>query len=193
VRWSKILFNISNYDDFYVAKLASCAPNLETACKSPFNTNIERFSPPYLQIAETSGRPEIISFPSSVTHSSSYKINVKDPLSIKRATFIRYTSTTHSTNTDQRFFELEILSRDEKSVYVRFPPSNVGVPGPYHLFFLDEKGVPSVAGMVMMASGNKVDVKLPETPNSAEQKNSGMKSIFVLLMVIGLVSWMNFD
>jgi hypothetical protein len=41
----------------------------------------------------------------------------------------------------------------KQKVVVRFPPSNVAVPGPYHLFLIDGQGIPSVAAMVMIERG----------------------------------------
>lgn len=125
---------------------------MDTGCRSPFNTNIERFTPPYLESLNSS-RAEIVSYPKVVTHSSIRAIGVNNPTGIKRVTFIRYSSTTHSTNTDQRFFELEIIAINRKNVIVRFPPSNVAVPGPYHLFLIDSLGIPSVAAIVMIKRG----------------------------------------
>jgi hypothetical protein len=139
-----------------------------------------------LEAAVISGRPEIGTYPLSVTHDSSYKIELKNEYNIKRATFVRYSSTTHSTNTDQRFFELEILAIDKLNVYVRFPPATVGVPGPYHLFLLDENGIPSVAAMVMMARGVKFETVLPKSNSS--KSVSGLPLYVVLIIVFASIA-----
>jgi Domain of unknown function (DUF1929) len=136
-------------------------PNVDTACTNPFNTNIERFTPPYLETAQKSGRPVIQSAPTEVTHYSSFKIGTSSPSSIARVTFVRQSSTTHSTNTDQRFVELQILAKDSSNVYVRAPPPNVGVAGNYYLFLLDAAGTPSIASTVNLQLGPSVNITLP--------------------------------
>jgi Domain of unknown function (DUF1929) len=159
-------------------------PNVNTGCTSPFNTNIERFTPPYLELAIKNGRPEITAAPKSTTHYSSIKIDVKKPADVKRATFIRISSTTHSTNTDQRFFELKILKTDSSSVYVRIPPPSVGVPGNYFLFLLDGSDVPSIAWTINLQSGPSMNATDSNSQLPSARSSFGMTILTGFLVLL---------
>ncbi|KAJ1339503.1 hypothetical protein BSLG_005878 [Batrachochytrium salamandrivorans] len=85
-----------------------------------------RFAPPYMQAAQANGRPIISKAPPSVTYKSSFIVEMVSSVNdVSRVTFIRQSSTTHQTNTDQRFIELKILGQQGSSLVVQAPD----VPG----------------------------------------------------------------
>ncbi|KAH9271380.1 hypothetical protein BASA83_006472 [Batrachochytrium salamandrivorans] len=158
---------MDNYDDYWTANKTECRPyNVLTynpTCKQPFNYNLERFAPPYLQAAEKLGRPVISTIPPSITHKSTFIIGVSSPVKdIARVTFIRYTTTTHQTNTDQRFIELKILYTSDSSIVVQAPDlPGQAPPGNWMLFLLDNNGIPSVAKTVNLHIGPVTTIAPP--------------------------------
>ncbi|KAI9203469.1 uncharacterized protein BJ171DRAFT_460294 [Polychytrium aggregatum] len=134
-----------------------------TKCTSPFGTQMERYTPPYLQTGKP--RPVITSAPSSATYGSSiaFKLNPSavDGTKIDKVHFVRYASTTHQTNSDQRLVVLNILGQTSDTIYVRLPPNgSVAPPGNWMLFALSG-GVPSVAATVLFGPGAQTDVSIP--------------------------------
>nr|KAJ3418408.1 hypothetical protein HK105_008349 [Polyrhizophydium stewartii] len=155
-----------NYDDYWKYNKTNCmpwVPQFNEGCTSPFNTNIERFTPPYLQRAERNGRPVISKAPTTLTHKSTFIVELSSSISnVARATFIRYTTTTHSTNTDQRFIELQILYTTSNSLVLQAPDTaGRAPPGNWMLFILDKDGVPSVAKTIQLRRGDAVTVAIP--------------------------------
>nr|KAJ3418407.1 hypothetical protein HK105_008348 [Polyrhizophydium stewartii] len=150
---------MDNYDDYWKYNKTNCKPYVKqfnAGCTSPFNTNLERFAPPYMQRAERNGRPVISKAPASTSYKSTFIVEMSTPMDkVARVTFIRYTTTTHQTNTDQRFVELPILQRNDKSMVVMAPDAaGRAPPGNWMLFVLDKDGVPSVAKTVLLEHGN---------------------------------------
>ncbi|KAL2913493.1 hypothetical protein HK105_206953 [Polyrhizophydium stewartii] len=165
---------MNNYDDFHKNKKSDCKPYVKqfnADCTSPFNTNIERFTPPYLQRAERNGRPVISKAPTTLTHKSTFIVELSSSISnVARATFIRYTTTTHQTNTDQRFIELKILYSTSNSLVLQAPDTaGRAPPGNWMLFILDKDGVPSVAKTIQLQLGDAVTAAVPSgaTPFTA--------------------------
>ncbi|KAJ3065805.1 hypothetical protein HDU98_010829 [Podochytrium sp. JEL0797] len=141
-----------------------CYPaNNEGACTSPYEYRIEQFTPSYL----TSGpRPILQPLPDNTvfTYNSTIGLHL-DPTGapVTRVTFLRYTTTTHSTNTDQRFLEPIVLFVNSTYVVVRVPPNGgVAPPGRYHVFGVSAGGVPSVAEMVLFGAGQATVVDVPK-------------------------------
>jgi hypothetical protein len=101
----------------------------------------EIFSPPYLF---KGSRAEITSMPTSGQYAQ--KIIVTTPKSdrIGRVTLVRTGSVTHSINMDQRGDQLPFSRKSATELEVTLPANaNVCPPGPYILFLLTHKGVPS--------------------------------------------------
>lgn len=164
---------MKNIGDYYPSIRQNCWPVMEQACTDAFEYRIERFTPPYLLTSNP--RPVIAQAPSSLTHDSTFVIELSpgsNALSIDRLTFIRYTTTTHSTNTDQRFVELEILGREGTLVYSRMPPNGaIAPPGNWFLFALSKDGVPSVAKTVNLQLGPSTQIVIP--PSAAKSSKNG--------------------
>ncbi|EGF83420.1 hypothetical protein BATDEDRAFT_84971 [Batrachochytrium dendrobatidis JAM81] len=159
---------MDNYDDYWKYNKTNCPPypilySAQNNCTQPFNYNLERYAPPYLQIAEKSGRPVISSAPASITHKSTFAVQISSTVSdISRVTFIRYSTTTHQTNTDQRFIELRILYNTSNSIIVEAPSGpGIAPPGNWMLFVLDKNGIPSVAKTINLQLGAPVTASVP--------------------------------
>ena len=163
---------MDNYDDLYGSNNAAlqqtCMPTFSTQlgsavpnpCRSPFNTNIERFTPPYLQ---GQPGPAISNAPLTLTHGSVFQVDLSTPANnVGRVTFTRMTSTTHSTNTDQRFVELVILAYTGSSLFVQMPVTpNQAIIGNWFLWVLDKNGVPSTAKTINLQLGPATNVAIP--------------------------------
>ncbi|KAJ5794978.1 hypothetical protein N7457_001577 [Penicillium paradoxum] len=74
------------------------------------------------------------------------KISISTSTQFSRASLIRYGSTTHTVNTDQRRVALDSWTANG-DFYEATLPEDTGalIPGPWMLFILNEAGVPSVA------------------------------------------------
>lgn len=150
---------MQNYVDVK-ANRRDCMPFVEISCTQPFENRMEAFEPPYLSLPNT--RPVISKVVSNLTYKSVFKVNVSTEASeIDSVSFIRYSTTTHSTNTDQRFVELVILGKESNAIYVEAPDNgNIAPPGNWMLFLLS-KGKPSVAATILLGEGEVVKVEVP--------------------------------
>jgi hypothetical protein len=177
---------------------AECWPKTETACTDPYEYRVEHFTPSY--ITSGAARPVIIQAPEKATYNSTIGISVDPSVKVKRVTFIRYTSTTHSLNTDQRFIEPTILFNNGSFVVVRVPPNgNIAPPGNWYVFALGEGDVPSVAKTVLFGRGEvtEVNVKLDPVAGSSGGKSGAALGVsgsawgsFVGSVVIAMgLSW----
>jgi hypothetical protein len=143
---------MDNHDDFWPesTRKKNCFPVVEEACTLPFNYRIERFEPPY--IVDT--RPTIATDPGSVVYGSLLAITANGD--VDRFTFVRTATTTHSTNTDQRFIELVVEARRGNRYFVRFPDnSGLAPPGYWMLFAVGKDGSVSEAKVVLLKFGVK--------------------------------------
>ncbi|KAJ3144293.1 hypothetical protein HK101_002733, partial [Irineochytrium annulatum] len=111
---------------------------------SPYNYKFEMFSPAYL--STSTPQPKILTpeFTTSLAYGSTISVQVDSP--VTRVTLVRYSTTTHNTNTDQRHLEPTVLCFNGTTVWFKLPPNgSVAPPGNYHLFVLTASGVPSAA------------------------------------------------
>ncbi|KAI8809729.1 hypothetical protein BJ742DRAFT_708330 [Cladochytrium replicatum] len=169
----------ANWPDV-VANRTNCMPFRQTACLSPFEYRMELYSPPYLFLPNP---PSITKPPTSltITYGSSFDFFVNaDPRSAAaRITMTRYASTTHSTNTDQRFVELEVLSRNPSNnrVVVRAPKNGfVATPGLWMLWVVAENGAVGKSVTVKIASGPATSVTVDPPLPSATSTSTGKSS-----------------
>jgi hypothetical protein len=110
----------------------------------------EIYSPPYLF---KGSRPEIASAPSAVRAGTTFEVGTPGG-DVGRAVLMAPGAITHSTDMNQRHVELRILGRHAGGLTVAAPPDlRVAPPGPYMLFLLDDRGVPSVARWVRIEPG----------------------------------------
>jgi galactose oxidase-like protein len=108
------------------------------------------FTPPYLFNPDgtLAARPTITSAPSSVHYGQGFTIGTPVAASISRGTLIRLSSVTHAFNQSQLIYPLTVSAASATSLNATGPTALLAPPGPYMLFLIDTKGVPSVAKMV---------------------------------------------
>jgi hypothetical protein len=113
----------------------------------------EVFSPPYLF---KGARPKIVSAPVRVGYGQQFKVRTKQAGDIAQVTWVRLSSVTHSQNQNQRFNRLP-FTRTSGGVMVTAPAQkNLCPPGHYMMFLLNGRGVPSVASIIQIQSGQVV-------------------------------------
>ncbi|KAJ3065803.1 hypothetical protein HDU98_010827 [Podochytrium sp. JEL0797] len=166
------------------ANKPNCYPaNQLVACTDPYEYRIEQFTPSYLT---TGPRPILLPFPTDTlfTYGSTVGISL-DPSGApaSRITLLRYTTTTHSTNTDQRFIEPTLLFSNATYAVFKIPPNgNIAPPGNWHVFAVSKGGVPSVAGVALMGTGPVTTVVVPKGGTSGSVTNGVRVSVFVAVL-----------
>ena len=109
---------------------------------------MEVYSPPYLFRGP---RPKISSAPAAVKYEEEFLVESPDSCRIDRVVFVRPTSVTHHTNTDQRYIPLKWHREGKCGLRIVAPASaQIAPPGYYLLFILDDCGVPSVGRFVRL-------------------------------------------
>jgi hypothetical protein len=123
----------------------------------------EIYSPPYLFKGK---RPGISRTAKRLDWGDAFGIKAKrgELPTIRNAVLVAPSATTHSTDMGQRVVPLRVKRRfGERGLDVVSPPSaNVAPPGPYMLFGLSGRGVPTVAKWVRM------DANAPDAPRLAQ-------------------------
>jgi hypothetical protein len=115
------------------------------------NLNAEIYYPPYLftNSGAFAPRPTITSSPGNIAYGQAFDVRVNS--TVKRVTFIKTASVTHSLNFEQRFIELSFTTTTAGILSVRAPSNRfLAPPGNYLLFVIDSQGVPSVAKIVQI-------------------------------------------
>jgi len=177
----------------YVDTDPNCFPRGQNVCTSPYEYRIEKYTPYYLTTGKP--RPVLISAPAEITYNSTVLIEIEPGTTIDRVTFIRYSTTTHQTNTDQRFIELEIIGTTaEGKVGIRMPVNGaLAPPGNWMLFVLKE-GVPSVAKTILLEPGEQQNIpedvfktlKKPNSKNSADGIHGSTLMIMISMIFLAL-------
>ena len=172
----------------------NCFPKgLKNICTSPYEYRIERYTPYYLTTGKP--RPAIISAPSELTFNSSFLIEIKTSTGIDKATLIRYSTTTHYTNTDQRYVELDVIGLSDSKVGLRMPANGaIAPPGNWMLFVLKE-GVPSVAKTIRLQDGPQQDIPEADMKSLRPLKNSAKdikmeRSLWITIFSLCMLTWM---
>lgn len=150
-----------NYVDFENKKAGCMEPSIAAGCTSPFEYRLEAFEPPYLFLTNT--KPVINEAPKILTYKSTFKVSTNtNAKEINFVSFIRYSTTTHSTNTDQRLVELKILGATDTDIYLEAPSDgNLAPPGNWMLFLVS-KGNPSIASTILLNAGDVSTVEVPK-------------------------------
>jgi hypothetical protein len=120
----------------------------------PLYKNAQIFNPPYLYgpDGKLAPRPEILEAPGQLAYDQAFTVRVDKPEQIAKACLIRLGSVTHAFNFGQRFVKLELQNVAGK-LEMRSPKNaNLAPPGFYHLFVLDQNGVPSIAKTVRLSN-----------------------------------------
>ena len=105
------------------------------------------YSPHYLfnQDGSLATRPTIDSVANKNLRAGD-KLSISASIDVKNASLIRYGTTTHTVNTDQRRISLDSWTANEGSYETTLPgDSGILLPGPWMLFILNDDGVPSVS------------------------------------------------
>jgi hypothetical protein len=184
---------MDNYDDFWPieSRKPGCFPSPDIqvngeGCRDAFNYNIARFTPPYLE--NPSARPKISFAPKITTHGSLISIEVGDTNKVATLSFIRTSTTTHSTNTDQRFIELKIEAKTASAFYVRIPESTgQAPPGNWFLFAMGTDGTPSKAATINLKNGVKTEESVPADATKVDNASASLTSfvgIAVALIIL---------
>lgn len=122
-------------------------PNLnQTNPQADSHQDAQVFSPPYLFRAGS--RPTIVKFPPEISYTQQFSVVVGDNDTIKRVSWIRLGSVTHSCNMNQSCIFLD-SNQAESNLTVTAPlNANISPPGHYMLFVLNEIEVPSEARII---------------------------------------------
>ena len=112
------------------------------------------FTPAYLFRGDTSGelapRPVIQSAPAAAAYSGSFSVGMSSSAPISRVTLVRLGSSTHGTNSDQRFLELDHIQAGSSLSVTAPERGHEAPPGHYMLFAFNAAGVPSEASIVRL-------------------------------------------
>jgi hypothetical protein len=111
------------------------------------------FTPPYLFKADgtLAARPSISSAPSRISYGGSFSVESPDAGSVVRGTLVRLSSVTHAFNQSQLIYPLTFTTAGATTLRATGPANaSLATPGPYMLFLLNSRGVPSIARMVMV-------------------------------------------
>ena len=108
------------------------------------------YSPPYLFNPDGSlaARPTITSAQAAVAYGGTITVDSPDAADVTRGTLIRLGSATHSINMSQVIYPLSFTAAGTTLTAAAPPTANLAPPGPYMLFLLNSKGVPSKARIV---------------------------------------------
>jgi hypothetical protein len=109
------------------------------------------YSPPYLYNRDgtLAPRPRITTAPATIHYGQTLTVATGDAASVRRGTLIRLSSVTHAFNQSQLIYPLSFTAAGATTLQAAGPGSaNVAPPGPYMLFLVNDRGVPSQAKMV---------------------------------------------
>jgi hypothetical protein len=110
--------------------------------------NAQLFSPPYLF---KGSRPQITSAPASVAYGQSFSVSTPDATDIRKVSWVRLPSVTHSFDENGRIVFLPFAHDGGSSLAITAPAApNLCPPGHYMLFLVNAAGVPSTAAIVQI-------------------------------------------
>lgn len=109
----------------------------------------EIFSPPYLF---KGARPSYNLGSGTIRYNVPFTVTTADAASIRKVTLIRLASSTHAFDMGQRLNTLTFQAAANGQSLTVTPPeaARFAPPGPYRLFIINDKGVPSVAQTVLL-------------------------------------------
>lgn len=110
-----------------------------------YHNSAQIYSPPYLF---KGARPTIRRAPKQVRYGETFTVETRDAASIASVTWIRPGAVTHAFDESQRFMRLTFIAEGHHLKVTAPDRDSVSPPGPYMLFILNRKGVPSVAKVV---------------------------------------------
>jgi hypothetical protein len=108
--------------------------------------NMEIFSPAYLSMGAL---PAISASPTNAAWGINFNIDSPQSNSIDSVVLIRPASTTHHTDSGQRYIKIPIVSRTATSLTVTAPANaNIAPPGYYMLFIVNAERIPSAGRFI---------------------------------------------
>ncbi len=109
----------------------------------------EVFSPPYLF---KGARPTYTAPSTPMRYGQPFTLQTADAASIRKVTLIRLVSTTHAFDMGQRLNTLNFTVGGDGASLTLTPPASgrLAPPGPYFLFIVNDRGVPSVAHTLLL-------------------------------------------
>ena len=109
----------------------------------------EIFSPPYLFKGL---RPTITLAPNPIHYGVPFTVTTPNGASIRKVTLIRFASSTHASDMGERLNTLTFQAAADGQSLTVTPPAagKLAPPGPYMLFIINDKGVPSVAHTLLL-------------------------------------------
>jgi len=116
---------------------------------SPYSYELrtEIFSPTYV----FEQRPKISAISATATYGKEFEITTLNASTIKSVSMVRFSSTTHHYNTDQRLLWLQIISKTGNIIKVSSPRnSRLAPPGYYMVHILNWSGIPSKAATMQV-------------------------------------------
>jgi hypothetical protein len=131
-------------------------------------SNAEIFSPPYLFKGT---RPTITTAPVTLTYGQSFSITTPDVAKVQKVSLVRMGSVTHNFDMDQRFQWLNMRTGTAPGTIEADAPvdANTAPPGYYHVFLIDDKGVPSKGWTLKIGApaGDTTPPTAPGTPTTS--------------------------
>jgi hypothetical protein len=109
------------------------------------------YSPPYLYDSDgtLAPRPRITAAPSTLGYGQTVTVETADAGAVRRGTLIRLSSVTHAFNQSQLIYPLSFTATGATTLQAAGPANhNVAPPGPYMLFLINDRGVPSQAKLL---------------------------------------------
>lgn len=178
---------MQNYlDVFGPTSNALCYPRGTNRCRDPYEYRLERYTPYYLSNGKE--RPVIVNCPAKLTYQSTFLVEFPQGTSVTKVTMVRYATTTHSTNTDQRLVELKIYGSNATHIGLTAPINGaVAPPGNWMLFILRD-GTPSVARVVHLTSGPQTNADFTRlNPVLPTSRTSPLLSPAKIWIIVGSV------
>ncbi|KAJ3121255.1 hypothetical protein HK098_003825 [Nowakowskiella sp. JEL0407] len=177
---SKIMTNKCFPSSSYGVNFTSANNDPTAGCGDPFEYRIELFTPYYYNKPT---QPVIkpgygTSYPTQVTYGSNFWIQfTSDARQVDRIVFIRYATTTHSTNMDQRMIVMDWKFKNQTHLIVNVPPNgNVAPPGNWMVFPVGVDGSVGHSVTIRIGAGAPVVNEVPKMPVTTNGVGSGGNS-----------------
>ncbi|KAI9105413.1 hypothetical protein DFS34DRAFT_599264 [Phlyctochytrium arcticum] len=152
----------------------------------PYELRMEVYQPPYFT-ATNRVQLDLATAPKAVRYGQQFIVPFATPdagKTIASVSMIRFGSSTHTLNVDQRHVELKITDFGKDKLRVQAPPnSNIAPPGNWMLWAVDNRGIPVVEAAVVNlrasnpgedAAWNQADTITPDAKSSAGGLPSGL-------------------
>jgi hypothetical protein len=139
--------------------------------------NVEIYSPPYLFNADGSlaTQPLITSAPASISYGQTFFVGTSGAGTTPKVSLVRLASVTHGFNQDQRQLSLADPQVVSGGMNVTAPADPKVCPPGYYMLFVLNNGVPSVAKIVKVQSGQTTSFFPTDVPTTTA---SGQGSTF---------------